>query len=69
MKHVATWLNEKEYKAFMRFAKKKGLTTYALTKDLIIQFLEQKREEEIGISILYWFILYCLVATAFVLLI
>jgi len=68
MKHIATWLNEKEYKAFMKFVKKKGVTPYALTKDLIVKFLEEKREEEISISILYWFILYSLVATALILL-
>ena len=68
MKRVRTWLNEKQYKTYVKRATKSGVTTYGLTKQLILQYMSRKQEEEKRLNIMFGFIIYSLAATAFILL-
>jgi len=41
MKKVEIWLNESQYKEFVRKAKLKGLTRYALLKQIALRELDK----------------------------
>lgn len=58
LKHVDTWLNEKQFKTFIKTAKREGVTPYTLTKNIILKFLEDKHEEAIAKTIVFYFFLY-----------
>jgi len=68
MKRLSTWLNEYEYKLFLKEAKKRGLTPYQLAKQQVLECIESPREYTIKMSIIYAYILYSLACAAFVLL-
>jgi hypothetical protein len=40
MKKLEVWLNENQYKEFVRKAKLKNLSSYACLKQIVLQFLE-----------------------------
>lgn len=46
MKQVKTWLNEEEFKLFVSRASKLDMTSYALTKELVMGFLGQNTFDE-----------------------
>jgi len=68
LKHIDTWLNEEQYKAYKKNAKKMKLTEYAVTKKLVVDFLEKRRERTKKFLILYFFMIYSLIATVIILL-
>jgi len=60
MKCINTWVNEKQYEMFLKRAKKKGATPYAVTKGLVLQFLYAERQREISTTAFYWYLIYSL---------
>ena len=46
LKQVRTWLNEEQYKTYIKRADKMGVTEYAMTKQLVVDFLERRRERD-----------------------
>jgi hypothetical protein len=40
MKKIMIWLNEAEYDRFIRIAKSKGKTPYALLKQIALEYLD-----------------------------
>jgi len=69
LKQVRTWLNEEQYKAYVKRAKKMHETEYSMTKKIVLDFLERNREKEKVLFITYFFVIYSMVATAIIFLI
>ena len=67
LKQIRTWLNEEQYKAYIKNAKKMHMTEYAITKKLAIDFLEKRRAHNKTVLILYFFIIYSLATTGILL--
>ena len=67
MKKVHIWLNEEQYKFYVKATQKLGLSEYGLTKKLVVDFIEGRQREQKKFLILYFFIVYSLAATALLL--
>lgn len=68
MKKVHIWLNEEEYKKFNKRAGKEKLSDYGLAKKIVLNYVNNKHETDRAFLILYFFIVYSLAATAYLLL-
>ena len=60
MKIINTFLNEKDYQTFQKKAEKRGVSIYALQKNLILEYLYNERQYEISITAFYWYLIYSL---------
>lgn len=67
MKQLNVWLNEEEYKRFVKHVQKRHLTPYGYTKQLILSSMENPKEYERKMSIIYGFVLYSLTVATIVL--
>jgi len=67
LKKVHIWLNEEQYKFYVKATQKLGLSEYGLTKKLVVDFIEGRQREQKKFLILYFFIVYSLAATALLL--
>jgi len=62
LKEITTWLNEEEYKRFLKHIRKRGTSPYAFTKQLILGSIESPKEYQRKMSVFYFFLLYSLSA-------
>ena len=66
MKIINTFLNEKDYQTFQKKAEKRGVSLYALQKNIILQFLRDEKQREIRLTVIFWYFIYSLAAATLV---
>lgn len=67
MKQLNVWLNEEEFKRFLKHVQKRHLTPYGYTKQLILNSMENPKEYERKMSVIYFYVLYSLVVATLIL--
>ena len=66
MKIINTFLNEKDYQTIQKKAEKRGVSLYALQKNIILQFLRDEKQREIRLTVIFWYFIYSLAAAILV---
>jgi len=67
MKHIDTWLNEEEYKQFIKRVRELEKTPYSVVKKLVKDFLNNSNGNQKIMQILFWTISYAMLATTYIL--
>jgi len=67
MRQVVTWLNEEEYKRFIKHMERIKSNPYKFMKQYILASMESPEQYRAKMRVLYYYVLYSLFATVVVL--